>query len=401
MNKTTMNLRDTLDALIQTAQFDTLIETSKAALLDARNHRDKATEALSLIGLAQGHKFMGKFKEALLLTDGALDLAHQTGDSSLAIQARLSRASIHLHGTYQSYEAEADFRSALTLAHDSNDQAATVEALIGIAAALNQQSYAMRAEGFAREAFEIAREIDDSYLITQALTTLGSILDNTNQAEKALKSFQDATTIAQTENYRILEVTLMGNIGQVLIKQGRYAEEGQQMLEKALRMAKEIYSIPHQFAILLSMGRSAETQGSLEEAAEHYNTMLIRAQEWQTRAYESIAFFNLGVLAFNRKHFDDALANLEQALMIARETKNPSQEAQTEQILGLTYSMLQDWDKTLDHYMAARTLYDALDNSHMVSQMGQAILLTYLRRIVATFLSWLGLGKKDDTPPEA
>lgn len=400
MNKTTMNLRDTLDTLIQTAQFDTLIETSKAALLDARNRHDKATETLSLIGLAQGHKFLGKFKDALLLTDGALELAPQTGDSALSTQALLTRASIHLD-TYQSYEAETDYRSALTLAHNNDDQTAIVEALIGIAAALNQQSYAARAERFAREAFEVAREIDDSYLITQALTTLGNILDKMSQTEKALKSFQDATTIAQAENYRILEVTLMGNIGQLLIKQGRYAKEGQQMLEKALRMANEIYSIPHQFAILSSMGRSAETQGLLEEATEHYDTMLIRAQEWQTRAYEGIAFFNLGLLAFSRKHFDDALANLEQALVIARETKNPSQEAQIEQILGLTYSMLQDWDKTLDHYMAARTLYNALDNSHMVNQIRQAILFIYLRRIVATVLEWLGLNEKDDTPPEA
>jgi tetratricopeptide (TPR) repeat protein len=401
MNKTTLHLHETLDTLIQTAQFDTLIETSKAALLDARNHDDKTTEVLALIGLAQGHTFIGKFKDALLLTDGAMDLAPQIDDSHLAVQAILTRASVHLLGTYQIHEAESDYRLALSLAHDINDQVAIIDALIGIAAALNQQAYAGRAEGFAREAFEIAREIDNSYLIAQALTGIGTSLSKANQSEKALKAFQDATSIAQTENYRILEVTLMGNIGQLLVKQGRYAQEGQQMLEKALRMATEIYSVPHQFAILFTIGRASETQGLMEQAAEHYNTMLIRAQEWQTRAYEGMAFFNLGVLAFNRKHYDDALANLEQALMIARETQNPFQEAQVEQILGLSYSMLQDWENTLDHYMAARSLYDALDNEHMVRQMMQAIVLTYLQGIVAKLLGWLGLAKKEDTPPEA
>jgi tetratricopeptide (TPR) repeat protein len=192
----------------------------------------------------------------------------------------------------------------------------------------------------------------------------------------------------------------MAHIGQALVTQGRYADEGQQMLEKALRMAREIYSIPDQFMILFWMGRSAEIRGEAEQAGEHYNTMLIRAQEWQARPYEGIAFFNLGILAFNRHQFDDAIANLEQALMIARETKNPYQEAQIEQILGATYSRLHDWDSTLDHYMAARTLYDALDNHFMVNQMMQAILMTYLRRILAQILAWLGFGSDNDDSSE-
>lgn len=401
MNKTRKHLRETLENLLQTAQFDSLIETCKAALLDARNRKDKETEALALIGLAQGHKFSGKFKDALLLTDGAITIAQAIANQELLVQATLSRASVHLIGTYQTYEAEQDYRDALGRAYDQDDQAAVSEALAGIAAVLNHRGDVSHAEGFAVEAFRLAREIKQAYWMSNALSVLGSIFGSSRQAEKGLKAFQDAIDIAQRENYRILEVGLMANIGQLLIEQGRYAQEGQQMLEKALHMAQEISSVPDQFMILFRLGRAAEMQAIIEQAAEHYNVMLVRSQEWQTRAYEGLAFFNLGVLAYNRKHFDDALANLEQSLLIARETKNPYQEAQIEQVLAVTYSSLHHWEQALDHYMAARSLYDALDNRQMAGQMMQAILMTYLRRFFDTILKWLGLGQKDDTtPPE-
>jgi tetratricopeptide (TPR) repeat protein len=401
MNETILHLRETMDSLLQTAQFNILADTAKAGLLDARQRGDKAAEALALIGLAETHKFTGKFKDALLLCEGASNLARQANEPHLVIQATLTRASIHLVGTYHIYEAETDYRLALNLAHDINTSDETALALIGISAALNAQGDIGRAERFAREAFEIAREIDNSYLIANSLTVLSSVLGHANQIEKALKASQDAIMIAQAENYRLLEMILTGNIGQLLVKQGRYTQEGLQLLEKALRMAKEIHSVPDQFVILCRMGRSLEMQSKIEEAAEHYNAMLIRAQEWQTRAYEGLGFFNLGTLALNRQHYDDAIANLDQALIIARETKNPYHEAKIEEVLGVTYSKLQEWNSTLDHYMAARTLYDALDNEYMVNQMMQAILLTYFRRIMATILHWLGIGKKEatDTPP--
>lgn len=397
MNETTMHLRRTLDNLIQTAQFDTLMDTSKMALVDARKHNDKIVEALSLLGLAESHKFIGKFTEALLLTDGALNIAQVLPDEHLKAQTYLIRASIHLMGTYQIHEAETDYREALAIAHDIQDHYTVAQALAGVGAAFNQQRNLPQAEEFAREALRIANELNEPYLIVHTLNILGTIHGNSGRTDEALKVFQKAVEMAQIENFRVLEVALITNIGQVLVQQGRYSDEGQQMLEKALRMAQEISHIPEQFTILFWMGRSAEIRGDTEQAGEHYNTMLIRSQEWQTRAYEGIAFFNLGILAFNRQHYDDAVSNLDQSLMIARETKNPYQEAQIEQVLGATYSRLQDWDSTLDHYMAARTLYDALDNHQMVNQMMQAILMTYLRRFVAQVLSWLGIGKERDS----
>lgn len=402
MTETTLSLRQKIETFIHKAQFDSLMGKSKAALMDARKHHDKGREALALLGLAQGQKFIGKFKDALLLTNGAINLAQELADEHLKIQALLIRASIHLVGTYQIHEAETDYREALSLAHHLNDVYAMAEAMIGIAATLNHQRLFPSAEEFILEAYRLARELNEQYLIGNALHILGSVYGNTNQIDEALKAFQNAMTIAQTENYRILELALMANIGYVLIVQGRYANEGQQMLEKALRMAREVHSIPDQFVIIFWMGRTAEMRGEMEQAGEHYNTMLIRAQEWQTRTYEGLAFFNLGILAYHRHHYDDALANLNQSLMIARETKNPYQEAQIEQLLGMTSSQLQDWDSTLDHFMAARTLYDALENQHMVNQMMQSILMTYVRRFFAKILSWLGIGGTDDTaPPEA
>ena len=141
-----------------------------------------------------------------------------------------------------------------------------------------------------------------------------------------------------------------------------------------------------------------EQKDSLDLAAQYYGLMLEKAQKWRARAYEGQAFFNLGLLAYNRTHYDDAINNLEQAIVIAQATKNPFQEAQIEQVLGATYLANNDYDSALDHYMAARSTYDALDNGYMAGQLLQQIVIVYFQRLLSTVLQWVGL--KQDSNDE-
>ena len=104
MNETSHNLHRTIDTFIQTAQFGALIETCKMALADARERTDLSTEIISIIGLAQGHKYIGKFKEARILINGAIQNARQLGDEELTAKALLSSADIFLSTTFQSHD---------------------------------------------------------------------------------------------------------------------------------------------------------------------------------------------------------------------------------------------------------------------------------------------------------
>lgn len=390
MNETSQKLCQTIETFIQTAQFDALIDTCKVALTDARQRDDKATEIVSLIGLGQGHKFIGKFKQARILIDGALDFAKQSSDIELTIMALMVSSSIYLTTAFQSYEAERDLREALNLAVGINDDDSIAETLLGLSTAYRQMDDNIRASRYAHEGFNVARKTNNRYWMSVGLMLIGDV-SFTAQPEKAMQSYEDAIEIAKQDNFRLLELGLTSSIGQLLCYEERYSEDGQMMLEKALSMAKDFRSVPHEFTAIYRLGRALEKQGAWERAAQYYSMMLERAQEWRSRPYEGVAFFNLGILAYHRQHYDDALANYEQALVIARETKNPFQEAQTEQAIAKSYLASSDFDRALDHYMAARTLYDALDNSVMANLMLRKMITVYLQRLLNNILTWVGI----------
>lgn len=395
MNETSQNLCQTIETFIQTAQFDALLDTSKLALADARSRNDESTEVMSLLGLADGHKYLGKFKEARLLVNGALALANQLNDSELIIVSLLSSGDIYLRTAFQSYEADRDFRQALTLAHDTDKPRFVADALNGISSALEQMNEAVRAQRFARKAFDVARDNEYRHGIARALSLLGSTATKT-KPEKAMQAFEDAIAIARQDNFRLLELRLLGLLGQLLAQQDRYAEDGQRMLEKMLSMAKDFRSIPDEFTAMYTLGKMYEEKDLLDQAAQYYGLMLEQAQKWRTKSYEGYAFFTLGLLAYNRKHYDDAINNLDQAIVIARESKNPFQEAQIEQVLGAIYLANNNYDVALDHYMAARSTYDSLDNTYMASQLLQQIIIVYFQRFVSNVLKWVGL-KQDNS----
>lgn len=399
MNETSHNLHRTIDTFIQTAQFGALIETCKMALADARERTDLSTEIISIIGLAQGHKYIGKFKEARILINGAIQNARQLGDEELTAKALLSSGDIFLSTTFQSHEAERDFDDAHQIAIRIDDTALIAEALCSLARAYHQMGDSTRTQKYARDAFEVARDSDNRYRVGDALGSIAAASVRT-QPEKAMQAFDDAMTIARQDNFVLMELDLTGRIGHLLSRQKRYADEGQLMLEKALAMAKDFHSVPHEFTALQRLGRALEEDKSLDRAAQYYGNMLDRAQKWGARSYEGVAFFNLGILAYNRKHFDDAISNLEQALMIANETKNPSQEAQVEQFIGACYFNMGDYNQALDHYMSARSIYDSLDNHVLANSVLQHIVMVYFQRFFANILRWLGIRKENTSDAE-
>ncbi|MEL6524609.1 MAG: tetratricopeptide repeat protein [Chloroflexota bacterium] len=395
MNETSQQLRETIDTFIQTAQFDALLDTCRMALRDARERGDRPSEILALIGLAQVHEYIGKFKEARVLIDGTLDFAAQAGDAELETMALIVSGTIFVRAAYQPYEAEQDFRVALRIADDYGELRLVAEALNGLSRAYLQMGTHGRAQRYARQGFEVARGIGDRYQMGKALYFVGEAA-SLNEPEKALQAFEDAMEIAQQNNFRLLEVALVGSIGALLSAEERYADDGQLMLEKGLAMAKDFRSVPHEFAALRRLGITYQRQQAYDRSAQYFGLALERAQEWRAQSYEGAAFYALGVLAQIREHYDDAIANFEQTLLITKQTKNPFQEAQTERALGDCYLAQKNFDEALDHFMASRTLYDALDSTTMTNMLFQKIVGVYIQRLVDQVLRLIGLREPSD-----
>lgn len=400
MNQTATRLRDAIDQLVYEARFDDLETTCKTALRIARQRQDRETETVALIGLAEWHKFRGKFKEAQILDDGALDFARQANNGELTLLALTTSASIHLTGTYQTHEAQDDYRAALNLAHELDDARGVVIALAGLANTFNRLGEHERAQRYAREAFEITREDrlngEQSLLVT-TLTILGDCFVALQRPEQALQSYRDALHMAQQQGRALDEIVLIGALGRLYAHNEHDAQDGLEMLNQALRMAQDKQVVPQEFATLYLLGWVQQNYGHYKAAHDYFETMLVRAQTWRARAYEAVAFSYLGGLAHQQGEHDEAIANFTQALQIAREMMNPFQEAHYCTWLGSIYATKRDYETALDYYATAHTLYDALEYDKEVQTVRRYIIMTYLWRLLDGVLRLIGLRR----PPAA
>lgn len=394
MNQTAMRLKEAIDQLIYKARFDDLETTCKTALRIARERQDRETEAVALIGLAEFHKFQGKFREAKILDDGALDFARQTNSGELTLLALTTSASINLTGTYQTHEAEEDYRAALNLAHELDDARGMVIALAGLASTFNQLGEHDRAQRYAREAFEMTREdpLDgEKSLLVTTLKILGDCFAALKRPEQALQSYRDALGMAQQQGFILDEIVLIGALGRLYSQNESDAQDGFDMLNQALRMAQDKNVVPQEFGTLMLLGLAQQDYGHYKNAFDYYETMLLRAQTWNARAYEAVAFSYLGGLAQHQGEHDSAVDNFANALNIAQRTMNPFQEAHYATRLGLTFNAMHEYDNALHYFIMAHTLHDALENDKETRNVRNYIIMTYLLRLVDGVLRFIGL----------
>jgi tetratricopeptide (TPR) repeat protein len=395
MNRQAVNLLDEIQTLLRAAEFNQLMAICKGELANARQREDAMAETAALMGWAQAHKYLGKFNDARILIDGALRLAREIDHPELEAMALTISGSMHLIGRFQPYEAEEDYRQALKVAHMIGDRAGTAAALAGVGASLNMKGDFARAPRFAREAFDIAREEQQTETMAASLAIMGSISVQTNKDDQALQAYQDALDIVQSNGIRLQEGELVTNIGVLLSRNDRYQREGVQMIERALEMAQQIKCAPHEYNALRALGDAYQSLHQADQARAYYQQMLDRAQAWGARTYEGGAFFNLGIVAVMTNDTQAAFANFEQARAITREAMNPYQEATVEVVLATLHSQQKQLDAAIEHYRAARNIYQALDDDRNARQMLQNIIVLYARRLLAGFLRMIGVRPRD------
>jgi len=192
MESSALRLRDKISELLLAAAFDQIIELCKPILAQARKSQNAQIQAIALVGLSQAYMYLGQFKEARVLADGALDFAQQSQDIETQVLALCANGALHLRSTYLYPDAESYYRDALRLAHRSGDVRGTAAALLGIAASSQSQEQQGRAVGYAREAFEIAREHDFTDVQISALSLIAADFADRGERERALQAYQDA-----------------------------------------------------------------------------------------------------------------------------------------------------------------------------------------------------------------
>lgn len=209
---------------------------------------------------AQAHLLIlqGRYGQALLMAQAAIDLAHASRMPKLEAAGHLQMGRVlHQQGDHES--ARLHLEQAL------------------------------------------AQAGDDPQLLARITSHLGNIAAARNESAVALDHFQQALRLYQQLDDTLRQADMLNNLGYQLLDSGRYAE-AQFHLEQALRLFREIDSRPGQSMASHSLGAIADALGDFPKARAYYDQALRLSLDSGERGGELETLISLSLLFH---HIDD------------------------------------------------------------------------------------------------
>ncbi len=373
-------LRQKLQELALSAQFDTLLERSKQLLRASRQENAAVTEVVALLSLAEAYRIIGKFHEARVLVDGAHDAAQGLAHPRLRADALIERGLLLLEGYFQPIEALNDFREALHIAYEHNEAAATASALLGVAHVYQALGESDRALIWAKESISTAQELPTPATTAQLWLVLADIYRVQRRLGRAQACLQHAQQLIDANGYTLL-------LGDALYQASLLQANPIAQLMEAVVMPT--LSSAQRARYLETLATLFTQEKDFESARKIARSYLEHAQTWRSKPHETVAFALLGYVNTHAGANDEAQAAYAQALALAREHKNPYQEAGIlEALAGIAFAA-GDYDETLTHLQAARSVYLALDYDRKARLLLGRLLLTHVARFVQKLIAFV------------
>lgn len=156
-----------------------------------------------------------------------------------------------------------------------------------------------------------------------AWATIGNVLAGSGKLEKGLEAYQQGLNAARSAGYKEREVTILGDIGNVYLWQGRF-EKAEKYFRDALRQAESYYrhAYPSTLVRIGSLFANPDNPAQdLKKAEGFYRQSLKVTEEEGWRREQADAFDALGRLYIAQGKSIEALDVFRKALQIYQEVE--------------------------------------------------------------------------------
>lgn len=277
-----------------------------------------------------------RYAEALavldeLLADPALD--DQVRGRALNSRAVYCRISGRLE------EAVAGYRASLALWRRLGNRLREGMALYNLAVVAYQLQEHDEAERSLAEAARCFEAAGSARWLAAAQNELGLIERDRGRLAEALACFQAAAVRYRADGSRDLLAPVLGNIGEVLLFQGRLDEATVAFREALATMPTRAYAVDTH----LDLGLTRQALGDLTGAREAYQEALDLALAIGRREALPEVYVRLGEVLRCQGDDDGALAQFEAAAAVVETTREPLRDE------GLKISLLGRWQQVYEY----------------------------------------------------
>lgn len=394
------NLLDEFRPLLAKAHHRRLQIQARHNLALARDHQNRQAEAIALMALSAARAYTGRYHEARLLIDGALDIARRLDVQPFICDVLCERGDLLITGSAQPYEAREDFQEAILIAQQCDYSHGINLALIGLSRVYNYIENHAEAGKFAQAALDHARDNDDDLLQCQALIQLGRAASGQDKRLDAMEALHDALQLAHERHFLTEQALIIHDGGLVLLKNNQYKEAIEHQTH-ALSVSDKLGFVYGEFMALYGLGIAHMTAGNYDLGRDAFDAMMLLAERTETPMYQASASVNLGRLHHTLGEHHIAQDYFIRALDLSRRFNNPTHESIALLWLATCQTALHDYTAARDYYDQARRVNESLNNDSRVRRISFAIIWTYFEEALHRLLRLVGLRRPDSsgTPP--
>ena len=403
--------------LLQASEFQAAREKLYEALAIYREIGDRFFEGVTLTGLGEVSRELGRYSLALEYSQEALAIHQEVenplmegttlsnlggiysalGDYPQALEYYQQALAIHREAGHRFGEGVV-FNSLGLIHHNLGDyptaleyfeQALSIRQEIGhqsgVGITLNNLGLLYASLGnypqaleYYQQALTIVREVGDRTGVGTTLNNLGGVYESLGDYPQALEYYQQALTIAREIGNRARVGMTLNNLGLIYNNLGDYSQ-ALEYYQQALTIAREIGNRSGEGTTLNNFGSVYFQRGDYPQALEYYQQALTVIREIGDRAGVGITLNNLGFVYKKLGNYPLALENHQQALEIAREIGDRAGESVAFKALGEIYSYLGNERQALEYYQQALTIARDIGYRAAVGTILKAIGGVYLR----------------------
>ncbi len=280
--------------------------------------------ASALLGLAEVSELEGRHALTEELCDRALAaLADGSDDHTVLALRRMRERTRSLQGR-PARDTITVCGELLEKARALGDRAEESALLTMISQCRDRLGEQADAERVAREAVDAAQAADDSRLLAESLTRLGSAITETN-ASQAEEFFGRALALFHAAGDRSGEARCRIHIGKIHQRAGDMAA-AEAAYDQGLEAAQSAHAVDLAGLASLKLGLLYLRRGELALAGERYDDALERFSESSNESDRLSTLFNMAHLAREAQDWSTASALYEQVMAVAARIGQPQVE---------------------------------------------------------------------------
>ena len=281
----------------------------------------------------------------------------------------LQKAGDHARRNFQNQRSIDFFDKLIGLLNDKDDRNDRFKVLLKKGKILELIGQWEACRKVYNQALTIAQELDDKVLLGRSNNCLGHLLLLQGHYRDAKLYLEIAANFFEASDDQIGISKVYGDLGNLYFRQGKY-NEAKSNFTKSIEISEGMIGAPRNTQIVANLGLTHMNQGNYDEGISWLSRHLEPSRQNNDKQGMAVLYTNMGIVYFEKGDYDSAGDALEKGMHLAEELGNKQLSSIAIGCLGSVFERKGYYQKAMENFQKDLQLAEELGD-----QQGTAIAL--------------------------